>query len=162
MNNPLQTAEHCVRVAQIIAVAMILAVVVFGIVGVVVSGQFPGANVEEQEQIISLVMAAASLPELLAFFFVPQMVTEELLQRSRHMRTSTVSEEFMSYQAKFFQTVVQFALLEGASLMNIVAYIIEKNWWSLGISGAFVLIMLTNFPTRTRFDHYAETQQTFL
>lgn len=162
MGNSLQTTEQFVRVAQIIAVAMIVAVVVFGIVGVVVSGKFSGAKVEEQEQIISLVMAAASLPELLAFFFVPQLVTEERLKRVGHVRTSNVLEEFKPYQTKLSQTVVQFALLEGASLMNIVAYIMEKNWWSLGISGAFVLIMLTNFPTRTRFDHYAETQQTFL
>lgn len=106
---------------------------------------------------MSLVLAVASFPELILFF-----VASNFVPQSSSSHSGNISSEMQPYHQKLAHIIVEYALLEGACFMNIVAYILERNWWSLGIAGVFVLFMLSNFPTETRFKHYAETQQTFL
>jgi hypothetical protein len=55
--------------------------------------------------------------------------------------------------------IVGLALLEGMAFFNIIACIIEHNWWSLAIAGCLALWMLMVFPSRNRVEQWIETQR---
>jgi hypothetical protein len=57
------------------------------------------------------------------------------------------------------QLIIALAMLEGAAFLNLIACMIEHNWWSLAIAGGVVAIMAVQFPTRTRVEQWIETQR---
>ncbi len=156
MNTNTGSPESITREAQIIAAALIAGVVVFCGVAVFAAG---GLNAQSDGTLVSMVMAAMSLPQMLLYFFVSVFATERVVRNQHGRRSIPVTPENLPYQIMQLRTIIGFALLEGSCFMNIIAYILEKNWWSLAIVGVFVLFMLTNFPTTTKFKHFAETYQ---
>ncbi|QDT30997.1 hypothetical protein [Thalassoglobus polymorphus] len=158
MNRHSRTPEAILRTSQLIAAALIVGVVAFCGVAFFAVG---GMNVASDGTLVSAIMAAVTLPQIVMFFFVSAFVTEQVIDNQYGRRSIPVTPENKPYQVMQMRTIIGFALLEGGCFMNIVAYILEKNWWSLGIVGTLVLFMLTNFPTKTRFKHYAESQQAY-
>ncbi len=63
------------------------------------------------------------------------------------------------YGVYLMKTIIGLALLEGAAFFNLIACLVEHNWWSLAVAGGLVFWMLAMFPTRTKIEHWAETQQ---
>ncbi|MBT5020797.1 MAG: hypothetical protein HON04_18855 [Planctomicrobium sp.] len=159
MAKQFQSPEEVVRVAKIIAFAMILGALTFAGIAWFIAQQMNRGG--DQDQLISLIMAATSLPELFIFFFVSNFMSAERMEQRPGYNPTWSTPEMKPYHIKLTHIIVQYALLQGACVMNIVAYIIEQNWWSLGIASVFLLFMLSNFPSETRFKHYAETQQTY-
>jgi hypothetical protein len=51
---------------------------------------------------------------------------------------------------------MQLGLLEGSAFLNVIADILQRNWWSLGIAGGLVLWMLRRFPTRRHLDRWLD------
>lgn len=157
MNQRIETPEQVIHVARITAFGMFSGALVFAAVAWFIAGAPPAQGPEDQ--LISIIQAGISLPELVLFFMVPSLLDPQRMSSSSGSLQFANSEELKPYQAKFFQMIVQFALLEGACFLNLIAYIIEQNWWSFGLAIMFLLFMLSNFPTNTRFKFYAETQQ---
>jgi hypothetical protein len=54
--------------------------------------------------------------------------------------------------------IIKLALLESAAFFNVIATVVEHNWWSLGLAGLLVGWMLTNFPTRSRVERWIAEQ----
>ena len=48
------------------------------------------------------------------------------------------------------------ALLDGAALFNLIAYIIDGQWFSLATAGFLLLLMGMMFPTVREFESWAE------
>lgn len=151
-------SRNLVRGAQVIAGAMIGGVLFFAAISVVLAG---GVGVESDGELLSTILAGLSVPPLLLFLFLPVSIIEQLLEKQLRSRSTSVVGNNKPYQTMQLATIVRFAFLEGGAFMNLIAYIVEHNLWSLGIVGVFILFMLSNFPTETRFKHYAEAQQTF-
>lgn len=140
------TPEQAVRVAQIITGALVMGVVLFAGIAVLVVGALddPADGV-----IVSGMGAAFAVVAFAMHLVVPSMI-------ARQARTYDTMRLYGVYQQK---TIIGLALLEGAAFFNIIALIIEHNWWSLAIAGGLVFWMLAMFPTRTRVDQWVETQQ---
>lgn len=149
MSNPITTPEQAVRAMQIIAGALIMGVVTFGLVAVFIIGALD----EPADGIIfSAVGAAFASGAFVMHLVVPGMMTASSRGDAAALDDSSL---YQTYQVRM---IVGLALLEGAAFFNIIAAIVEHNWWSLAIAGALVLWMLAMFPTTTRVKHWVETQ----
>lgn len=144
------TAESLVRTAQIITLGMAGGVVAFVLIAVVAVGalsESPSGN------IVSLVGIVLTASQLGLAVFVPNLVARRAGPQQSH-----VPAELQPYSMFMVRHLIRLALLEGAAFFNVVATMIEHNWWSLGIAGVLVGWMLTNFPTRVRIDRWIAAQ----
>jgi hypothetical protein len=139
-----------VRVMQILAVALVLGVVVFA--GIVfVTGAL---NQPPQGGFLSFFGGGVAAVMIVLHFVVPGIMANNAAQES-----SAASDEDRwcgMYQVKL---IIGMAMLEGAAFLNLVACMAEHNWWSMAVTGALVLLMLLQFPTRTRVEQWIETQR---
>jgi len=56
--------------------------------------------------------------------------------------------------------IVGAALLEGAALFLLMAYLLDSQWWTLAVGLVFAgLIPALHFPTRERVDRWVEAQR---
>lgn len=55
--------------------------------------------------------------------------------------------------------IIGYAVLEGAAFFNLIAYLLEGNWWSLAIAAALVALMLAAYPTRARIRQWVEDRE---
>jgi hypothetical protein len=155
MSNAPATREAWIRNMQIIAGALIAGVVVFALVAVFVLGALsqPLTGV-----IVSYMALGMTAMEMVPFALVPRFVTAQTVHRARQ-GAGNLEGDALQYGLYQTRMILRYALLEGAAFFCIVATIIEHNWWTLGMAGGLVLIMLTIFPTRTRVEHWIETQR---
>ncbi len=151
------------RVIRIIAGALIAGVLLFaGIVLLLVHGS--GEPVQPRGQLISLIMAGLVAVELVPFALVATMIRvdspaiQQSLQRQR-ATSPPVDPDQLHLAVYQIRMIIRYAILEGGAFANLVAYMLERNWWSLAIVGGLVFLMLTMFPTRTRLEHWLETQR---
>jgi hypothetical protein len=139
------------RAAQIICVAMVMGSIAFLIVALVIPerpkppiGAYP---------VISYMGVAGAAIQILLRFIVPSLSASSYLKQ-----LSPGSKDFDAQLFTIFQTrmVVGLALLEGGSFFNLVAYLIECQWWSLVVVGVLVFLMMSMFPTLGQFESWAE------
>ena len=149
MSNVMTTPEQAVRVMQIIAGALVMGVVTFGLVAVFIVGAF---DEPADGFIISAIAAAFASGAFVMHLVVPGMMT------ASSRGDAAAADESSLYQIYQVRMIVGLAMLEGAAFFNIIATILEHNWWSLAIAGVLVLWMLAMFPTTTRVKHWVETQ----
>ena len=135
---------------QIIALALPAGVVLFALVAVVLLGSLrqPPAG-----PLVSLLGAGFAAMMMVAHFVLPNLLFRPRVPSGE---TLDVDSACNIYQTRL---IVALALLEGAAFFNLVALVLEHQWWSLAIAGGLVLIMLGDFPTRTRIQHWIETQR---
>lgn len=147
MSHTPNTPEQVVRVTQIITGALVMGVVLMAGIVLVGLGALRGAP---DGVLISGLGAAFALVSFVVHLFLPSMVARQ------QAATADGSQLYAVYQQK---TILGLAILEGAAFFNLVALMIEHNWWSLAIAGGLVFWMLAMWPTRTRVDQWVETQQ---
>lgn len=146
--------QKIVRITQLIASAMLAGTFLFAAIAIVYVAV---AGRESDSQLISIVLAAGSLTNLIIVFAVPLVITQDKVRSQIQSVRGQLTPGQIPYETLKLTTIIVFGLLEASAFVNIVAYIIEQNWWSLAIAGVFVLFMISNFPTATRFQHAAET-----
>lgn len=103
--------------------------------------------------IVSLIGAVLAVMQSGLALFVPNLIV------SRTPPQQLQTTELRPYSLFMTRHIIRLALLEGAAFFNIVATIIEHNWWSLGIAGLLVGWMLTQFPTRNRVEAWIARQE---
>ena len=135
------------RATQIITGAMVSGVVTFGAVVVFALGAL---TEPPSGFIISGVGAVFSLVAFVLHLVIPSVIAAQ---------QSHGANKQQLYGIYLQKTIVGLALLEGAAFFNLIACIVEHNWWSLAIAGGLCFWMLAMFPTRTKIEHWAETQQ---
>ena len=151
MNQPSPALDEMVRTMQIIAGALIAGVLLFALISVVAIGAL---SQDSSGTVVSLVGVFLAVAALVMHRVVPSAIEQQARQgASRRLSVDQLAGLFRT------RLIVGLAILEGAAMLNVVALIIEHNWWSLGITGLLVFWMLAAFPTRTRVDHWIETQQ---
>ena len=148
-DNP--TTAQRVMVLQIITAAMVLGVVMFGLVSVFALNSFqqPPAG-----QIVSIVAAGFALLAFVMHLFVPEAVAASVLKQSS--ASNRVDKLAAAYQTRH---IVKLAILEGAAFFALVAGTVEHQLWTLAIAVALVIVMLAEFPTQTRLNHWTESRQ---
>jgi hypothetical protein len=149
MSNPITTPEQAIRVMQIIAIALVMGVVLFALIAVFMLGAL---DEPADGFIVSLIGAAFASGAFVMHLIVPSLMTGSAAG------DGAASDELSHYQRYQAKLIVGLALLEGAAFFNIIATIIEHNWWSLAIAGCLVFWMLAMFPTRTRVKHWIESR----
>lgn len=139
-----------VRQMQILAGALIAAVTTFGGIALAVGGLPVAAN---GLPMISTVGAAFTALQIILVLVLPPIL------RQRAIQSSASGDAWVAaYRSGM---MFAFALLEGAAFFNLVAYITEKQWWSLAIVGGLLLMMLARFPTYSKLSQWIETQRAF-
>lgn len=119
---------------------------------------------------ISVVMASFSLLLALARAVVPAVIT-----RAACKKLSTNTPELASSQAGITpeqnhqvtllaqsfltKTILSAAVLEAAAFCNLVAYMLESQWYSLALGALFACGIWLSFPTRTSQQAWFETCQ---
>jgi hypothetical protein len=58
----------------------------------------------------------------------------------------------------FTRTIVAAALLEGGAFMSLAAVMIEHQRWVLGVAAVLLVLMVMQFPSRTRIEQWVETR----
>jgi hypothetical protein len=146
--------QSLVRTPQIVAFALIMGVIVFGVVAVVVGmGKPPG------ESVLGYVAVVFTVTTLIARSIVPaaqvKAVRTELLASGAADESARVVSLLGAHQAKM---IIEYALVEGTCFFVLIAYMTEGATWLLGLAGLLLAFMVLTFPTRTRIENFIRRQ----
>ncbi len=144
------------NVCVLIAVAMIMGMVLFCLVLYVVAQNQPAFV---GTPFVSVVLAGVSAVVFLAAVLVPFLMTT--VKRNSLRNSQNVAEQEL---LGFYQTrlIITLGILEGAIALNMVAYLLEQQDWSLVIAAGLVLAMVIHFPTSGRVNHWIKEQMELL
>ncbi len=147
------------RVLQIITGALITGVMAFLAVVLLVQQQGQAPVPGPQTPLISL-MAAGGFVGIFGVWLVlpPTLVRQGLVPIARHPSQSA-AETVGLLALKQTVQIVSSAMLEGCAFFNLVAFLVERQTYTLGIALACVLLMLVTFPTQGRFQQWLLEQQ---
>ena len=152
------------RTAQIIVAALAMGVIFFGLI--VVLAIQPTAI--EGMPVLSIAAVAAALPTLGMAAILPSLIVNAMLKRmaddqqAAHNRTdanalpASAAESLL--RCYITKTILIAAPLEGAAFFQLIAYLVEGQWWSLLVALMLVVGILLQFPTATRIQHWIENQ----
>jgi hypothetical protein len=134
------------RILQIIVGALILGVLAFA--GFVVATQLN--NAPRQTGIATIACGFAAL-NIVLHFVVPAFIERTALN---NLSVDAGSESLLG--VFFTRTIIACALLEGAAFLSIFAVMSEQKHWMFGVTAVLLALMLMQFPTRTRIEHWLE------
>ena len=145
------TLSSAASTMKIIALALILGVVAFSGVAIVLGWGKPANG-----NIVSLLGLGLVAVEMVPFFLVPAVVGASRIGT----RADTTVDQAAQHLCGLYQTrmIVRYALIEGACFLNLIAYLTERNTWSLLVIGSLLTAMIFIFPTETRLRHWVEAQ----
>ena len=141
--------QSWIRSSQIIASALMLGVMTFGVIAAVVGGKAPAAA-----PIVAYLAVAFAAQVIALRFFIPGLIVKSQLKTLQNDGAGLALERLYG----LFQTrmIIGMALLDGAALFNLIAYIIDGQWFSLATAGFLLLLMGMMFPTVREFESWAE------
>ena len=138
-----------IRKSQLIAVALMLGVIAFGLIAV-----FIGGKVKPATPIMAYLAVAFAAQVIALRFFIPGLVVKSQLEEMKDEGTSSVAERLQGlFQIK---VIIGMALLEGAALFNLIAYIANGQWFSLATAGFLLVLIGMMFPTMHAFESWIE------
>lgn len=135
---------------QIVTGALVMGVLMFAAIAVIAVGAMDEGPAG---RIVSMIAAGMAGIAFVAHLIVPGIVARQAV---RHVNVDDTEDLYVVYRTKL---IIGLALLEGAAFFCIVTYIIEQQWWTLGIAGGLALWMLIAFPSRHRVEQWIETQR---
>lgn len=157
--------QHVVRRAQITRAMLMMGVVIFvGVAVVTAMGKPP------KEPVMALIAAGfAVLATVARAIVVPLVIATQRRKIARAMQLPATEHEgaadaneviekqlYMVWQIN--KLILEAAILEGAAFFNLVAYIEERQWWSLAVAGSLLASMAASFPTRRRGEDWIRIQ----
>ena len=137
------------RTSQIMAGALIIGVLTFACLAF-----FAAQGEPAKQPMIALMGAGMALMMLVVRFVVPTVIVNGGKSRLKE----AADEEQQKILAVLYQTkmIVGMAVLEGAAFFNLVAYIVEKQFWSYGVVAFLLGVMAISFPSQGQFECWAE------
>lgn len=136
-----------IQVAQIIWSALIMGVLTF--LGVTL--MTPGVP---QKPLIAFMGLGGAIGMAVLRFIVPGVLVRTQTKNLKAVDASELEVRLSElYQTKL---IIGMALLEGAAFFNLVSYMAERQWWTLAVVGGLLLLMVSMFPSVTRFEAWAE------
>lgn len=146
-----------VRVMQIITGALMMGLIMFGVIANVLV--FGGEGLKDKpplECIVPLMAVGFAVLIIINHFIVPETVINtsiNTLKGQVELNEITKGHFFPIFQVGL---IIRLALLEGAGFFNLVAFIIDKQWWSLAVVALLLALMAIRFPTMGQVDAWAE------
>jgi hypothetical protein len=161
------------RTLQIIVAALAIGVVTFFIVVLlIVKGEGQNAGGGAASPLITYIALGAAVAAAFLALTIPNMISARQRMeiasgkaglRSQMSQMLPLKPEFRELAplvAIYHARVIIFgALLEGAAFFNLIAYMIEHQMLSLVVAGCLLLMMLSQFPTPSRFENWIESEQ---
>ena len=143
---------------QIIALALIQGVVVFGAIAVFVGLQGGGPD---DETIMPAIAAAVAGFAAVARFAVAPTIGSQMTARVRGDADLKDEQALQNALYGVFQTrtIIEDAILEGAAFLTLIAFMMSKQWWLLGVTGGLLVLMAVFFPTRGRIESFINEQK---
>lgn len=152
------------RSMQIIVGALALGIINFLLIVVfVIRPQAPGAPAGEMLQTYMSVGGAAVA--VVASFVVPMVLAGSM--RKSLPDSSAVSntagakgEANIMPLTQVYQTllIIRCAILEGAAFFCLIAHMIERQTITLAVAGVLLLVLLAQFPFRSRVESWIENE----
>lgn len=161
-NQSIGAPAQRVRTMQIIALALMMGVVFFGVVAL-----FIGINKQPGDPFLAIFAAVFAGIMTVTAMFAPSLVARSQGMQDAIDKAHPANDAVESSQAReaaklaaVYQTkmIITLALYEGAAFFNLVVYIDVVQWWSLAIAGGLLALMAISFPTRQRIDNWIQFQ----
>ena len=137
-----------VRTSQIICVAMIMGVSMF--LGIVLIS--PGKQVTPPT--LSYIGAGGALLMIGLQFVVLSVFVNS--QKKRFLSDQIVNLDGQLFSLFQTKMIIGLAMLEGAAFFNLVANMVERQWWSLAVVGVLLFLMAISFPTFPRVESWVQ------
>lgn len=152
--NPNARLDALLRPTQIIAGAVMAGLIAFAAVAVVMAFAKPPGG--EALAIAATVIAGVGIA---ARFVLPGAIVAGMRRQLAAQRGADPLEPADLSPAFQTKTIVEYAVLEGPGFFAGVALIVTAQWWLLAVVAALLAIMAAGFPTRGRFDDWADNQR---
>jgi|GEM_PF-3063910 len=137
------------RTAMIIAGALIQGVVIFAGVA-----YFIGKGQPAQSPMISFIGAGTAAMMVVMRFILPTIIVNGAKAKLKEASDSDLMPQLANLYVT--KTVVGMAVLEAGAFFNLVAYIVEKQFWSYGPVVFLLAVMAISFPSQGQFEGWAE------
>jgi hypothetical protein len=168
LSEPQQTyLTQAVRTMQIIALALIFGVIVFGLVALL--GGF-GAQETAETPLLAIIAAVVAMIAVVAAPLISKLIATGMRQsvvagKRFHAGGSKPNSEAVGevgslvaiYQV---QQIISRAILEGAAFMNLAAYMTERQPMSLAFAMFLLIAMFFKFPTRGHLEKWVGDEMT--
>ncbi len=139
---------------RIVVGALAMGVVMFGGIAVTIALTTPEAPIDLP--IVSFIMGFFGAIVLVMSFIVPGLIAAQSRKQISAESTESKAKSLLTVFAT--KTLIGCALCEGGALGNLVAFIVEQQWWSLGIVGVLLLAILSRFPTQAGMENFVREQ----
>ena len=157
--------QMMVRTGQIICGALMMGVLMFTLVVCVMRFGSAGQQVDQpadQPRAESLLLpgvaaAFAAILLVVRMVVLPSVVRDGLKQTAARKPIEELRkiDLYGVYQTRM---IVGCAMLEGAAFLNIIAFLMAGQIWTLGIVGLLLALMALMFPTIDKVDSWADEQ----
>jgi hypothetical protein len=143
--------RQALRPMQIIVATLAFGVVSFFVVTLFI-GSHGGGNGPDSNHIVTYVGMGFAIVGAIVWIILRDLI-------ARQSRKSVLAGDTRRL-ATVYQTrlIISCALLEGIAFLNLVAYLIEHQRMSLVIAGAYLVILLNQFPTLNRLENWVERE----
>lgn len=152
MNQPPQTPEAAARHLRVVTISLATGVLAFAAFTLVArDGQ------AEHDALLLTYLAPALAAALVAGRFVVPGAMRGALVRRIANRESDAGDIEKSLPGHWQVTnIVARAMLEGAALVNLMAFHLEHQWLNLAVAGGCLVGLLLPFPTLMAFEAWRE------
>jgi hypothetical protein len=156
------------RLLRILAGALIMGLVVFVVVAVVVVQQGGGGPGRQGAPMLTYVALLFLVAQLGVWAILPAAVSRRRVQDiaagtwapGRGAAPAAFPHDTARLLMVFTsQMIISYALLEGASFLGGIAYLVEAELLALAVPGVGLVLMVLTFPTRQRVRSWLEGQQ---
>lgn len=143
---------------QMIAAGLISGLLAFAVIAVAMRG---GALLAAPGLMAKLA-AGYAIASVGASMLIAPLI-ERAARRKIPIDEAASSEEWMAATAELAQafqieTIVTYAVYEGAGFFNLIVVILEGGLLPLSVAGIILLLMVARFPTRLKFVSWLERQ----
>jgi len=147
------------RIMQIITGALMTGVAVFLVLVLVLQqqGQFPVPA--PQTPLISILAAGEFVVIFGVWLIYPPIFVRQGLVPIARRTPDPTAETNALLALKQTSLIVASALLEGSAFFALIAYLLEKQPYALGVALACLLLLLITFPTHVRVKQWLAEQQ---
>jgi hypothetical protein len=142
-DNSRPTPQGFIKSMSVIHLALLAGQVVFGIVAFAQSGKVY-FGIRDTGDVLIFIVPVVAIGGFVAGYVLFQQQLIALRNKN------SFGEKIIGYQTAL---IVRFALLEGPSLLAIVAYLLNGNLYYLSIAGLLVLYFLTLRPTLEKVEN---------
>ena len=165
----LSQAQRSQLAGQLVTMRILVGAMAAGVLVFLVLALAMASGRPDPESRISHGAVLVACLAAIACAIVPRLVTRSLLSAAAHGQAgqsaepggpapegqSAVGPLLGLYQTRL---LVSAAILEGAALLNIVAYVLEKQPLSIAVAVILLLLMLVQFPSQRRVEDWVTRQ----